>query len=145
MIRLKGNRKRRVPLHPEAKAVLLNLLKKDKYGKYVFCKEDGSPYSIHHYYRHFHAAQERAGFTKRYRFHDLRHTFASHFMMSGGELYELKNLLGHSSIEMTQKYAHLSPNHLNKSIRVLDLLSGKPKLSDIFALNDPQTTQQNES
>jgi hypothetical protein len=42
-------------------------------------------------------------------FHDLRHTFASHWVMSGGDLYVLKDILGHKSIVMTQRYAHLSP------------------------------------
>jgi integrase len=42
-------------------------------------------------------------------FHDLRHTFASHWVMNGGDLYILKDILGHKSIAMTQRYAHLSP------------------------------------
>lgn len=46
------------------------------------------------------------------RFHDLRHTFASHFMMNGGRLYDLQQLLGHSSSQMTERYAHLAPEHL---------------------------------
>ena len=46
------------------------------------------------------------------RFHDLRHCFASHVMMNGGNLYDLQKLLGHSKYEMTQIYAHLSPEHL---------------------------------
>lgn len=51
----------------------------------------------------------KAGKQRHYiRFHDLRHTFASHFMMGGGNIYKLKNILGHSSIEMTMRYAHLS-------------------------------------
>lgn len=44
--------------------------------------------------------------------HALRHTFASHFVMAGGSLYVLQRLLGHASAEMTQIYAHLSPEHL---------------------------------
>jgi integrase len=43
-------------------------------------------------------------------FHGLRHTFASHFMMRGGDLFKLQKLLGHQSVAMTQRYAHLSPD-----------------------------------
>lgn len=43
------------------------------------------------------------------RFHDLRHTFASHWVMKGGDLYKLKRILGHSDIKMTMRYAHLAP------------------------------------
>ena len=51
------------------------------------------------------------GKTRRYiTFHCLRHTFASHYMMRGGDLYKLQKLLGHKSIEMTQRYAHLAPH-----------------------------------
>lgn len=44
--------------------------------------------------------------------HVLRHTFASHFMMNGGNILVLKEILGHSDISMTMIYAHFSPNHL---------------------------------
>ncbi len=47
---------------------------------------------------------------ERIRFHDLRHTFASHWMLKGGDLYRLQRILGHKSIAMTQRYAHLSPD-----------------------------------
>ena len=43
-----------------------------------------------------------------FRFHDLRHTFASWYMMSGGDLYELAKILGHSNIKMTERYAKLA-------------------------------------
>jgi integrase len=42
-------------------------------------------------------------------FHSLRHTFGSHFVMNGGQIYTLKTLMGHQSIEMTERYAHLAP------------------------------------
>ena len=42
-------------------------------------------------------------------FHDLRHTFASHWVMQGGDLYRLQKILGHRSVQMTQRYAHLAP------------------------------------
>ena len=47
--------------------------------------------------------------------HVLRHTFASHFMMNGGNILTLQRILGHSSIQMTMRYAHLSPDHLQEA------------------------------
>ena len=46
--------------------------------------------------------------------HDLRHSFASIFMMSGGSIWDLKTILGHSTIDLTERYAHFSPNHLRQ-------------------------------
>jgi integrase len=44
--------------------------------------------------------------------HVLRHTFASHFIMNGGNILALQKVLGHSSLQTTMIYAHLSPDHL---------------------------------
>jgi integrase len=48
--------------------------------------------------------------------HVLRHTFASHFMMNGGDILTLQRILGHSSITITMRYAHLSKDHLTEAI-----------------------------
>lgn len=61
---------------------------------------------------------DRHGFTN-IGLHGLRHTFGANFMMNGGDLYELKNILGHKSIENTQKYAHLSPKYLAESKNIV--------------------------
>ncbi len=50
--------------------------------------------------------------------HVLRHTFASHFIMGGGDILTLQRILGHSSIVMTMRYAHLSPDHLTEAIQL---------------------------
>lgn len=50
--------------------------------------------------------------------HVLRHTFASHFMMNGGNILTLKEILGHASLTMTMRYAHLSPAHLRDALRL---------------------------
>jgi integrase len=50
--------------------------------------------------------------------HVLRHTFASHFVMRGGNILTLQKILGHSSLTMTMRYAHLSPDHLQDAIRL---------------------------
>ena len=57
---------------------------------------------------------ERAGI-KDFRFHDLRHTFASWYMMNGGDLYELAKILGHSNIKMTERYAKLAKHHIART------------------------------
>lgn len=57
-----------------------------------------------------------------FRFHDLRHTFASHFMMGGGNLYTLAKILGHMDIKMTQRYADLSPNFIERERDRMDAI-----------------------
>jgi integrase len=55
-----------------------------------------------------------------FHWHDLRHTFASRLMMKGADLYEVMRLLGHTNIETTQRYAHLSPKHLQGVVALLN-------------------------
>lgn len=50
--------------------------------------------------------------------HVLRHTFASHFMMNGGNILTLQKILGHTSLAMTMRYAHLSPDHLQDAVKL---------------------------
>lgn len=52
--------------------------------------------------------------------HALRHTFASHFLMSGGGLLSLQHLLGHSDLKMTSMYAHLSSDHIAAEVKRLN-------------------------
>lgn len=47
--------------------------------------------------------------------HVLRHTFASHFMMNGGNILTLQRILGHANVTMTMRYAHMSPEHLQEA------------------------------
>jgi integrase len=55
---------------------------------------------------------------RNFRFHDLRHTFASWYMMKGGDLYELAKILGHSNIKMTERYAKLGKQHIAKTSNI---------------------------
>lgn len=55
--------------------------------------------------------------------HIMRHTFASHFMMNGGNILALQKLLGHQSLTMTMRYAHLSPDHLAEARKLNPLAS----------------------
>ena len=54
------------------------------------------------------------------RIHDLRHTYASLLVNKGVSLYEVQQLLGHSSAQMTQRYAHLAPNTLHRRTEIVE-------------------------
>jgi integrase len=104
--------KRAIPMNKNVSDALLYLKNRYPNSKYVFTEPDGEePIRIQHLYRTFRNAQERAG-AKLIRYHDLRHTFASIYVMEGGDLYLLSKLMGHATIQQTEKYAHLAPGHL---------------------------------
>ena len=69
--------------------------------------------------RPFRNAVEKADI-RNFRFHDLRHTFASHLVMSGVDLMTVKELLDHASVTMTMRYSHLAPDHRMRAIKTLD-------------------------
>ena len=72
-----------------------------------------------HYNRGFRHSAVVAG-VKKIRFHDLRHTFASQFLMAGGNIYDLQKILGHSSIQVTEVYTHLIPEYLKGKTEILN-------------------------
>ena len=74
----------------------------------------------------FRAACQRAGLSG-VRFHDLRHTFASWWVMRGGDLYQLQKLMGHSSVQVTERYAHLGVRSLTDSVDTVFGHSGGEK------------------
>lgn len=67
----------------------------------------------------FERACKRAGI-EGCRYHDLRHTHASHLVMGGTSLRAVQTLLGHKDLRMTMRYSHLSPEHLREAVTTLD-------------------------
>lgn len=108
----KSGKGRDIPMIPALVEVFSKF--KGKSGK-VF---KVSKVALRHRVEHLYAQADITGFT----FHDLRHTFASHFVMNGGTLEALKPIMGHSSMDLTLRYAHLSPTHIQKQITVLNSL-----------------------
>ncbi len=124
LYRTKSGKPRGVPLNADAIAALAEVETDEarRQGP-VFKRRDGTTWG--QIRTAFTTALTRAGIAG-FRFHDLRHTFASHFMMRGGNLYDLKEILGHSDITMTMRYAHLSPQHLRAGMERLEGLARVP-------------------
>lgn len=75
--------------------------------------------------------------------HVLRHSFASHFMINGGNILTLQQILGHADIKMTMRYAHLAPSHFIDAVRLNPLMVGyHDELTEIggkLAVEQPKT------
>lgn len=92
---------------------------KQPFQKFVF-NDSGVAIDYEHFkQRRFDKIVAAAGL-RRIKFHSLRHTFASHFVMSGGRIQELQPLLGHNDIKTTMIYAHVSESHLEKLASVVE-------------------------
>lgn len=116
----KSRRTRHVPLNSEALDVLQRLKKHSTGVGLVFRGTDGE--RMTHINRSW-ASLVKAAKLEDFHFHDCRHHFASRLVMSGADLYVVKELLGHSDFAMTQRYAHLSPEH--KAAAVEKLVAAK--------------------
>lgn len=105
----KTEKRRTIPIHPEAEVSLDNCYLRNPDHPLIFGGVRDRKKGIL-------AALRRAGIADFHPHHDLRHTFASWLVMAGASLYEVKDLLGHGSIEETQKYAHLAPENLARAV-----------------------------
>ena len=111
----KNGEKREIPINENVKTALIGT-RKHPQSEYVFIKENGQPYGD--FKKSFFTACKKSDI-KGFRFHDLRHTFASHLVMSGVDLNTVRELLGHKSLAMTLRYSHLSPSHKKYAVDIL--------------------------
>jgi integrase len=94
---------------------------------YVFTSTNGqTPMNSRNFIQRIFLPHVRQAEIPNFRWHDLRHTFASRLVMEGTDLRTVQELMGHKTIAMTMKYAHLSQGHKRDAVQRLV----KPKKMD---------------
>ena len=113
----KNGERREIPINNTVKQALMSVTRRVDVPYVFFDPTTGKPYQD--IKRSFNTACRRAKI-RDFRFHDLRHTFASHLVMAGWDITTVKELLGHKTLTMTLRYSHLAPSHKVKALEVLD-------------------------
>jgi integrase len=112
----KNDASRDIPVDSYVLKILKELTGEKRSGDFVFCWKNGK--RIKCVKEAFKAACERAGIED-FRFHDLRHTAASLLAAEGCDIITLKNILGHKTLAMTQRYAHLIQDRHEKIRQIM--------------------------
>jgi len=107
---------RHIPMAPRLHELLKSLARKE--NPWVFSTSNDGPHLGHILSRDFRKLLKLCGI-KGASLHTLRHTFASHLVMNGTDIYTVQKLLGHSSIKTTEIYAHLAPDFLKSAVEKL--------------------------
>jgi len=112
----KSGKGRHIPLNKMAKDALINWLNDTNNQGYVFKGVDDQPIKdIKKAWGNLLIGAEISDF----RFHDLRHHFASKLVMAGVDLNTVRELMGHSDLKMTLRYAHLAPEHKAAAVNLI--------------------------
>jgi integrase len=119
----KTDEARQIPINDDFKACVKAIRKRQQLrSEYIL--PDGNGGHVKDIKTSFKSALKRAGISD-LRPHDLRHTFASHYVMRGGSLKALKEILGHKDIKMTMRYAHLSKEFAKEEIQIMNGLTSR--------------------
>lgn len=114
----KNSSSRYIPLNDEAYSILQQICQKCEHKEgLVFPSKNNQPFN--NVKRSWSSILKKAQITQ-FRWHDLRHHFASKLVMAGIDLNTVRELLGHSDIKMTLRYAHLAPEHKINAVRKID-------------------------
>ena len=112
----KNGERRQIPITAMLRETLQGIIRRINVP-YVFADHNGKRFKD--IKTGFNTALRRSGIMD-FRFHDLRHTFASHLVMGGVDLATIKELLGHKDFKMTLRYSHLAPAHKTAALAILD-------------------------
>jgi integrase len=134
----KNGRRREIPINETLIETLRKIIRRVDVPYVFYDPTTGKPYQD--VKRSFTSACRRAKITN-FRFHDLRHTFASHLVMLGVNLATVRELLGHTTTTMTMRYAHLSQAHISDAVnKFADFLQTNQNNPDNIIVN-PTTYQ----
>jgi integrase len=117
----KNDKMRKIPINSALTELLRNANKSE--GEYVFMNH-GKP--IKSIQEAFENALRRGGI-KNCRFHDLRHTFATYALYNGADLVSIRDILGHSDIRMTARYAHSTEEMKKRAVESLVPMLSQPQ------------------
>jgi integrase len=117
--REKSDVTRTIPLNQTLLALLKGKSKIQSISGYVFYNKANNKLDRWKLKTQFNKAVSDARISH-FRFHDLRHTFATRLVQSGVDLYKVSKLLGHKDISTTQRYAHHYPESLRSGVEILD-------------------------
>ncbi len=126
---------RKMPINDALNELLLNLKSRVSH-EYVFLNRFGKPYKD--VKTSFKTALRKAGIEGA-TFHTLRHTFASHLVMSNVNLRTVQELLGHKSFQMTMRYSHLSEEYKERAVNILQR---RLRLSDSHKYDTKKETEE---
>lgn len=116
----KTKREAVLPLSQACRKALAECRSRPLVGESVFLTAEGRPYSVATIRRYFAKAKVIAGITRRFRFHDMRHTFASRLASAGVPIQVIARALGHMSSRTAEKYARPSEAALESILSALD-------------------------
>jgi integrase len=113
----KNGERKEIPINSTLREALLKITRRLDIPYVFYNPKTDKPYD--NIVKSFYTAMKRAGI-KDFRFHDLRHTFASQLVMAGVDLTTVRELLGHKTLTMTLRYSHLAPSHKVRAVDILD-------------------------
>lgn len=109
----KGRKERIVPISVECRKVLFKFLRRHQFDL-VFPTTHGGRVSYHNLNRDYRRLCEKLKIKKEGSFHRLRHTFATNYTRSGGNVFYLSKVLGHTTLQMTKKYIQADADALRE-------------------------------
>ncbi|WP_251028388.1 tyrosine-type recombinase/integrase [Bacillus sp. ISL-18] len=127
----KSRKSRTIPLQPVTARLLKELItenKEDFDSEYIFLTNYGEPITRDHFRNRLNEYAKKAGITKNVHPHLFRHTAATIFLESGGDIRHLQLLLGHADLRMVLRYTHLSKESLinqHEKYSAMNQITGK--------------------
>lgn len=120
-----------IPLSTACQEALEQCRSRSLVGDHVFLTDNGQPYPVATVRRYFDLAKAIAGIKRRFRFHDLRHTFGSTLASRGVSIQVIAKAMGHSSVRVTERYARPSAEAITSIL--IALAGASPSLGLRYA------------